>query len=147
MGDAESRAQLIGQSPSFVLASTDCRKDYEELTASRNFPAFFLLSVLLLTSTCKPPGPTPTSDPTSTPAPTLTPTPVTSKELAVSSPDGKIEIVFILEDGAPYYQVSYSGLQVIKPSKLGFKFKEANSLDQNLAIVDNTKQGVDEIWT
>jgi catechol 2,3-dioxygenase-like lactoylglutathione lyase family enzyme len=32
-GDAESRAQLIGKMPGFVLASTDCRKDYEELTA------------------------------------------------------------------------------------------------------------------
>jgi len=112
----------------------------------RTCSSLIILSVLLLTSTCKSPGPTPTSDPTSTPAPTPTPTPVTSEELAVSSPDGKIQVVLILEDGAPYYQVSYSGLKVIKPSKLGFKFK-SNSLDQNLALVDSTWQSVDEIWT
>lgn len=32
-GNTESRAQLIGKSPGFVLGSTDCRRDYEELTA------------------------------------------------------------------------------------------------------------------
>jgi predicted enzyme related to lactoylglutathione lyase len=32
-GNTESRAQLIGKSPVFVLGSTDCRKDHEELTA------------------------------------------------------------------------------------------------------------------
>ena len=32
-GDAESRAQLIGKAPGFVLETTDCRQDYEELSA------------------------------------------------------------------------------------------------------------------
>jgi catechol 2,3-dioxygenase-like lactoylglutathione lyase family enzyme len=32
-GDAESRAEMIGKPPGFVLGSTDCRKDYQDLTA------------------------------------------------------------------------------------------------------------------
>lgn len=32
-GDAESRTALIGQAPGLVLTSTDCRRDYEDLSA------------------------------------------------------------------------------------------------------------------
>ncbi len=107
--------------------------------------ALIILSVLLLTSTCTSPGPTPTPDPS--PTPSLPPTLVASQELTVSSPDAKIQVVFVLEDGVPYYQVSYSDREVIKPSRLGFRFKEADSLDQNLVFVDSMRQSVDETWT
>lgn len=32
-GNLEDRKQLIGKAPGFILSSTDCRKDYEELSA------------------------------------------------------------------------------------------------------------------
>jgi len=32
-GSTEERKQIIGKSPGFILRSTDCRKDYEELSA------------------------------------------------------------------------------------------------------------------
>jgi catechol 2,3-dioxygenase-like lactoylglutathione lyase family enzyme len=32
-GEPEDRANLIGKAPGFVLETTDCRKDYKELTA------------------------------------------------------------------------------------------------------------------
>jgi alpha-glucosidase len=52
-----------------------------------------------------------------------------------------------LKNGAPYYWVSYAGRDVIKPSRLGFKFKTADPLDKNLVVVDSTSQSIDETWT
>ncbi len=64
----------------------------------------------------------------------------------VSSPDGRVQVTLKLEEGAPYYQVSYSGKQVIEPSKLGFRFKEAGPLDANLSIAAHTESTFDETW-
>ena len=34
-GSTEERKQIIGKAPGFTLRSTDCRKDYAELSARR----------------------------------------------------------------------------------------------------------------
>ncbi len=65
----------------------------------------------------------------------------------VSSPNGKLELTFTLEEGVPYYQVSYDGRDVILPSKLGFTFKEAEPLNQDLKITGSETSTVDETWT
>jgi alpha-glucosidase len=65
----------------------------------------------------------------------------------VFSPDRRIQAAFMLDDGVPYYTVSYSGRDVIRPSKLGFTFKDAASLNQDLTIVAYTFDSFDETWT
>jgi alpha-glucosidase len=52
----------------------------------------------------------------------------------------------MLDDGVPYYAVSRSGQDVIKPSKLGFVFKDAEPLNQNLAVVESRLDSFDETW-
>jgi alpha-glucosidase len=64
----------------------------------------------------------------------------------VSSPDGEITVTFRLNEGRPYYQVTRSGKDVIKASKLGFTFKDAAPLNQNLSISRRRKTSFDETW-
>ncbi len=66
--------------------------------------------------------------------------------LDVSSPDGEITVTLTLEEGVPYYQVSRSGKDIIKSSKLGFTFKDAAPLNQNLTHIGIQKSSFDETW-
>ncbi len=68
------------------------------------------------------------------------------ESLYVSSPDGEITVTLSLEDGVPYYQVNRSGKNIIKPSKLGFIFKDAAPLNQNLTQIGIQKSSFDETW-
>ena len=68
------------------------------------------------------------------------------ESIDVSSPDGAITVTFMVSGGVPYYQVSRSGRDVIKASKLGFAFKDAAPLDRNLAVVGQQQSSFDEIW-
>ena len=88
---------------------------------------------------CKAPETAPTPHPTDAPVP--------DNGSHVSSPDGRIQVTFVLEDGVPYYAVSRSGEDVIKPSKLGFIFKDAEPLNQNLTVVESKLDSLDETWT
>ncbi|MEA3309158.1 MAG: glycoside hydrolase family 97 protein [Chloroflexota bacterium] len=65
---------------------------------------------------------------------------------AVTSPDGRLELTFLLRDGAPYYRVHRDGAEIIKPSKLGFTFKEAAPLNQNFSIAYSQACSYDETW-
>jgi len=69
-----------------------------------------------------------------------------TKENTVSSPNGKITVTFMLKDGVPFYDVDHSGKSVIKTSKLGFTFKDAPPLNQNLVVVSSNKSSFDETW-
>lgn len=66
--------------------------------------------------------------------------------LYVSSPDGEITVTLTLEEGVPYYQVNRSGKNIIKASKLGFTFKDAAPLNQNLTHTGIQKSSFDETW-
>ena len=67
-------------------------------------------------------------------------------DTSITSPDGRIQVTFLLEDGVPYYKVSLSGQDVIKQSKLGFVFKDAAPLNQNLTVAASGKNSFDETW-
>ena len=59
----------------------------------------------------------------------------------------KVHLAFGLEqDGVPKYAVYFSGKQVIKPSRLGFKLKEGIALDSNFQIIKTDSVTVDETW-
>lgn len=67
--------------------------------------------------------------------------------LRVSSPDGKIEVLFGLLEGVPYYSISRDGVGIILPSKLGFVFLKDPPLNTDLRIVDSEQSTFDETWT
>lgn len=66
---------------------------------------------------------------------------------SISSPDGRIEVAFLLENGVPYYKVDRDGQPVILPSKMGFTFEDAAPLNRNLSIVNVETSAFDETWT
>jgi alpha-glucosidase len=116
----------------------------------------FLSTALRTPDTVAVPEPTYMPYPTDTPPPALSPLPYapyttdtsgTDRVVHISSPNRRIQVAFMLDDGIPYYRVSYSGRDVIRPSKLGFTFKDAAPLNHNLTIVAYTFDSFDETWT
>jgi len=87
------------------------------------------------------------SQPTATPVLARTGIDMPGESLQVSSPDGKIVILFGLIDGTPYYAVKRGDVDVILPSKLGFTFLTDAPLDSNLVIDSSEITTVDETWT
>jgi alpha-glucosidase len=67
-------------------------------------------------------------------------------ECSVSSPDGKINIEVIMQNGKPYYKVLYEKELVINFSKLGFLFKNAESMNKNFEIFETSYNSVEENW-
>jgi alpha-glucosidase len=67
--------------------------------------------------------------------------------LDVASPDGKIVATFTLDDaGRPSYQVAYGERQVVRPSRLGFRLKDARPLEAGLRVAHTSRRSVDETW-
>lgn len=69
-----------------------------------------------------------------------------SKNLQIKSPDGRIELTFILEDGVPYYQVKRDSMSLILASRMGFVLKDANPLNRNFAIQSFQQTSFDKTW-
>ena len=66
---------------------------------------------------------------------------------SVASPNGAIEVDFALHDGSPTYSVKRSGVELIRPSRLGFQLQGAPALDGNFAIDSTERKSFDETWT
>ncbi len=118
-----------------------------------------------LTTMAAPPGPTlePTATPnrlqaavltqtaqkdqaqTQTPRPT--PIPMPADSLRVTSPDGRIEVLFAVVAGVPTYSVARDGRPVLLPSRLGFTFLLDPALGEGLAIQASALTAVDQTWT
>jgi alpha-glucosidase len=64
----------------------------------------------------------------------------------VTSPDGRIAIVFDVADGKPSYAVQYDGRPVIEPSALGIQLRGAPPLRDGLVIQDAAVEDVDLVW-
>lgn len=71
---------------------------------------------------------------------------ITDTNFLVYSPDGNIKVNFSLKEGVPYYDVVYSNKQIIKPSKLGFTFNNAEPLINNFIITDHKYKSFNEKW-
>ncbi len=78
---------------------------------------------------------------------------------SLKSPDGKFEMNFKLENGVPYYSLSYEGNPVLEPSKLGFEvFKkstynykdisnqESLNLSSGFVKIDEKRDSKNEDW-
>jgi alpha-glucosidase len=66
--------------------------------------------------------------------------------LTVTSPSGEVVASFLLEDGAPRYAIAVDGRDVIRPSRLGVRLRDAAPLERGFRLVQATRRSVDETW-
>lgn len=64
----------------------------------------------------------------------------------VSSPDGKNTIIFSVNNGKANYAVNHGETKVILPSKLGFVFKNNDSLASNFEVLEVEENVFDTTW-
>ena len=69
-----------------------------------------------------------------------------AERLKLLSPSGKIAVEFMLTEGEARYRVLLDEIEVIKPSALGFEFKQQPSLFDNLKITDHETDKVRQTW-
>ena len=74
-----------------------------------------------------------------------------AEPLIIKSPNNQISLEFLLIEGAPHYRVfTYSNETksdaIISASKLGFRFKEQQSLLTNFNLVSSSQHQVEESW-
>ena len=72
---------------------------------------------------------------------------LTANAIEQKSPNGNIVVnVDLNAQGTPYYQVTYKGREVIKPSTLGIELAEQNSLMVQFRINRTSTTTFDETW-
>ena len=69
-----------------------------------------------------------------------------SKTAWVASPDGKNTIQFEVIDGVPFYAVNHSEIGAVKPSKLGFIFKDGDIFNSGFIVADVKTSSFEETW-
>ena len=67
-------------------------------------------------------------------------------EIALSSPDLRLQLIFCLNDSKPLYHLTFNGKPVLLESNLGFTLHNLPALDSNFVIVDKKIVSVDEHW-
>lgn len=67
-------------------------------------------------------------------------------ECVAESPNKEICLGFFLKEGVPHYQLDYKGKRIIEASKLGFAFKEHDSLVGDFQIVKTNQDHVNTEW-
>jgi alpha-glucosidase len=70
-----------------------------------------------------------------------------AQTLQISSPNAKIKLTLTLKDGTPYYSVNREETEIIKPSKLGFVFKDQKPLNGNFKIEEKEESTFNDTWT
>jgi glucan 1,4-alpha-glucosidase len=73
--------------------------------------------------------------------------PVAAREIEVSSPGNKINLIFSLEEGRAVYSVKYMGRDVINRSSMGFTLRDAGTFNSNFAINGSEQRRIDTVWT
>ncbi len=68
------------------------------------------------------------------------------EEARIASPDGAIAVTLSAPDGRPVYSVTYRDETVIRPSRLGLRFKQGHGLDDGFAIAETETGTHDETW-
>ncbi|MDX1543112.1 MAG: glycoside hydrolase family 97 protein [Christiangramia sp.] len=65
----------------------------------------------------------------------------------LDSPNGNLKMDFsLLEDGTPFYSLTYKDKAVIEPSKLGLDLKEEKDLLDGFSIANTEESSYDETW-
>ena len=71
---------------------------------------------------------------------------VNAETRKVYSPDGRMQVSIIAENGTLNYEVSYDGKTILQPSSLGLK-TDMGDYSQNLTATKWTESKVDETYT
>ncbi|MEW9799478.1 glycoside hydrolase family 97 protein [Alteromonas sp. CYL-A6] len=71
---------------------------------------------------------------------------VLAADFSVSSPDGDIRFTFTDKNALAQYTVDYKGDTLIRPSKLGFTFEQANPLYRDFKAEKVSETSKDETW-
>ncbi len=70
----------------------------------------------------------------------------TEETYSLASPNGNNVFQFQLENGVPGYSVQHNDIEVLSPSKMGFVFRDNDSLHKNFKITDVEETTFDETW-
>jgi alpha-glucosidase len=68
------------------------------------------------------------------------------EEVAVSSPDLKLQLIFHLVNGKPTYELTRNGVSILLESALGFKLIGLPALDSNFILIDKKIRSFNETW-
>jgi alpha-glucosidase len=72
--------------------------------------------------------------------------PAPRETATVASPSGEVAVTFSLAGGAPRYAVTRHGRPIVRPSRLGFRLRDAPPLEDGFRIADTKRRSVDETW-
>ena len=64
----------------------------------------------------------------------------------LSSPDGKINIDFRIDNGVPSYSVKKNNSIIVNDSEMGILFSNGTDLSGNLSIISSDKKSFNEDW-
>jgi hypothetical protein len=64
----------------------------------------------------------------------------------INSPDGQVQLSFVLEEGSPAYELSFLGKTVIQHSKLGFEFQQMKALASDLKLAGADSRTFKNEW-
>jgi hypothetical protein len=64
----------------------------------------------------------------------------------ITSPDRNLSLQFTLQDGVPYYSLTYKGKDVIKTSRLGIEVKDSPSFIKGFTVTGTKQTSVDTTW-
>ena len=67
-------------------------------------------------------------------------------DTTVKSPDGKIGLEFVMQEGQAVYNVTFNGKSIIEPSKMAFDFKNLPSIEKGWKIVNTQSMSSNTTW-
>ncbi|GHT62458.1 alpha-glucosidase [Bacteroidia bacterium] len=70
----------------------------------------------------------------------------TQQTQQLASPDGDIVVTFSLADEKPFYSVQKNGVEIVKPSSLGFLLSNGDSLCAGMNVIKTSTASLDETW-
>ena len=66
--------------------------------------------------------------------------------LVLKSPDGQLEMTFLVDGGVPKYTLKRGNQDVILPSKMGFELMGGQCLDKDFILTASSSSTFDETW-
>ena len=70
-----------------------------------------------------------------------------SSDIIISSPNGRLQVIFRINNDVPFYEVKRDGEAVVLESPLGFELQDEPSLAGNFKIVEINEFTLDETWS
>ena len=67
-------------------------------------------------------------------------------EIAINSPDFKLQLIFYLDEGKPVYSLNHNGKPVILPSPMGFDLNNHSPFDSSFVLLDKKISSFSETW-